>query len=314
MATASEAEVLKLVTTAQSSCAKAEAGDVAEESRAVDALKALGKLKVTADLLMKTDAGKKVKKLCKHSSSTIKQAAAATVESWKECVKQNSKSSSEAAVGASDDQPSGSGRASQPEFLAGSASGLASQSSLGTASSGGLPTYKLTSKPPRSGDDTRDKIRDLLAEIFAGGMVTDNLGDPIKCAVEVETAMFTQNGGVNAKYKAKYRTLSFNLKDPNNPELRIKVLSGMIPGDVLVGLSPEELASDDRRQQNDKIRDIMKRECERGNTNQASTDMFQCGKCKQRKCTYYQMQTRSADEPMTTFVTCTVCGNRWKFC
>ena len=44
----------------------------------------------------------------------------------------------------------------------------------------------------------------------------------------------------------------------------------------------------------------------------AATDMFKCGKCKQRRCTYYQMQTRSADEPMTTFVCCTVCGNRWK--
>lgn len=44
----------------------------------------------------------------------------------------------------------------------------------------------------------------------------------------------------------------------------------------------------------------------------AETEMFRCGKCKQRKCTYYQMQTRSADEPMTTFVTCVNCGNRWK--
>jgi transcription elongation factor S-II len=26
-----------------------------------------------------------------------------------------------------------------------------------------------------------------------------------------------------------------------------------------------------------------------------------------------QMQTRSADEPMTTFVTCVNCGNKWKF-
>ena len=39
---------------------------------------------------------------------------------------------------------------------------------------------------------------------------------------------------------------------------------------------------------------------------------FQCGRCKGRKCTYYQKQTRSADEPMTTFVQCTICGNRWK--
>ena len=45
---------------------------------------------------------------------------------------------------------------------------------------------------------------------------------------------------------------------------------------------------------------------------EASTDTFTCRKCKQNKCTYYQMQTRSADEPMTTFVQCLDCGNRWK--
>ena len=45
---------------------------------------------------------------------------------------------------------------------------------------------------------------------------------------------------------------------------------------------------------------------------EASTDNFTCGKCKSKACTYYQLQTRSADEPMTTFVTCTLCGNRWK--
>lgn len=45
---------------------------------------------------------------------------------------------------------------------------------------------------------------------------------------------------------------------------------------------------------------------------EASTDNFTCGKCKSKACTYYQLQTRSADEPMTTFVTCTNCGSRWK--
>jgi transcription elongation factor S-II len=44
----------------------------------------------------------------------------------------------------------------------------------------------------------------------------------------------------------------------------------------------------------------------------AATDTFTCRKCKGNQCTYYQMQTRSADEPMTTFVTCIPCGNRWK--
>lgn len=41
--------------------------------------------------------------------------------------------------------------------------------------------------------------------------------------------------------------------------------------------------------------------------------MFRCGKCKTYETTYYQLQTRSSDEPMTTFVSCVNCGNRWKF-
>ena len=40
--------------------------------------------------------------------------------------------------------------------------------------------------------------------------------------------------------------------------------------------------------------------------------MFKCRKCKSKKTTYYQMQTRSADEPMTTYVTCMECGLKWK--
>ena len=43
-----------------------------------------------------------------------------------------------------------------------------------------------------------------------------------------------------------------------------------------------------------------------------ATDMFLCGKCKKRICTYYEQQTRSADEPMTIFVCCLNCGNRWR--
>lgn len=45
---------------------------------------------------------------------------------------------------------------------------------------------------------------------------------------------------------------------------------------------------------------------------EASTDNYTCAKCKSKKCTYFQLQTRSADEPMTTFVTCLECGKRWK--
>lgn len=45
---------------------------------------------------------------------------------------------------------------------------------------------------------------------------------------------------------------------------------------------------------------------------EVATDDFTCPKCHQKKCTFYQLQTRAADEPMTTFVTCVNCGKRWK--
>ena len=44
----------------------------------------------------------------------------------------------------------------------------------------------------------------------------------------------------------------------------------------------------------------------------ASTDTFTCRKCKGNKCTHYCQQVRSSDEPMTIFVSCLQCGNRWK--
>jgi DNA-directed RNA polymerase subunit M/transcription elongation factor TFIIS len=48
------------------------------------------------------------------------------------------------------------------------------------------------------------------------------------------------------------------------------------------------------------------------NNIEASTDMFTCKKCKSKKCTYYELQTRSADEPATIFITCLDCGKHWK--
>jgi DNA-directed RNA polymerase subunit M/transcription elongation factor TFIIS len=44
----------------------------------------------------------------------------------------------------------------------------------------------------------------------------------------------------------------------------------------------------------------------------AGTDLITCRKCKGNKCTFYFQQVRSADEPMTCFLSCLICGNRWK--
>mgnify|MGYP001354587647 CR=1 FL=1 len=45
---------------------------------------------------------------------------------------------------------------------------------------------------------------------------------------------------------------------------------------------------------------------------EAATDQFKCSRCKKNECSYYELQTRSADESMTIFVICLNCGKRWK--
>ena len=57
----------------------------------------------------------------------------------------------------------------------------------------------------------------------------------------------------------------------------------------------------------------MKRETKllEGNKDMA-TDQFRCNRCNKRQCTYYEMQTRSADEPMTIFIRCLNCGKQWR--
>lgn len=44
----------------------------------------------------------------------------------------------------------------------------------------------------------------------------------------------------------------------------------------------------------------------------ANTNSFKCHRCDSKNCSYYQMQIRSADEPMTSFVTCIDCDNHWR--
>ncbi|NDH09770.1 MAG: hypothetical protein EBY16_09215, partial [Gammaproteobacteria bacterium] len=52
--------------------------------------------------------------------------------------------------------------------------------------------------------------------------------------------------------------------------------------------------------------------CVQGDAKVEGSSMFTCTSCKKSNCKYYQMQTRSADEPMTTFITCLHCNAKWK--
>lgn len=53
-------------------------------------------------------------------------------------------------------------------------------------------------------------------------------------------------------------------------------------------------------------------DAQRGPHPLVTTTLFKCSRCKQNKCTFREIQLRSADEPVTIFVNCLNCGHRWK--
>ena len=100
-------------------------------------------------------------------------------------------------------------------------------------------------------------------------------GDAVAVAASIEHAVFLQNGGVTASYKTKVRSLAFNMKDARNPDLRARVLEGKISGHVLVDLSSDELASDERRKENKEIKEFKLKEANPAGLKKATTDAFQ---------------------------------------
>ena len=115
-------------------------------------------------------------------------------------------------------------------------------------------------------------------------------------------------------YVDRFKTIYFNLNpkiSTCNKELFNNIKSKKIKAKDLTYMNHQEM---NRKKWDKLIQEKIKRDKNLTNDNlSAATDEFKCYKCKKRKCTYYQLQTRSADEPMTTFVTCLNCGNRWKF-
>ncbi|EOA86392.1 uncharacterized protein SETTUDRAFT_161273 [Exserohilum turcica Et28A] len=104
-----------------------------------------------------------------------------------------------------------------------------------------------------------------------------------------------------------------NLKNKSNPQLRKRVLMGEITAKKFVVMTHDEMKSDARRAEDEKLEKENMNQAMVAQVEKAISKEFQCGKCKQKKVSYSQAQTRSADEPMTTFCECMNCGNRWKF-
>lgn len=137
---------------------------------------------------------------------------------------------------------------------------------------------------------------------------------PEDLAEELEEAIFQEFKNTDMRYKNRVRSRIANLKDVKNPNLRTNFRIGAIPASRLAVMTAEEMANDEIKQLREKFTKEAINDAQLATVQGTKTDLLKCGKCKKRNCTYNQVQTRSADEPMTTFVLCNECGNRWKFC
>ncbi|KAI6141651.1 transcription elongation factor [Pisolithus tinctorius] len=262
---------------------------------------------VNESILRESKAGLAVGKLRTHDVKEISDLAKEIVKKWKNEV--------ERAKGGSGSKSTANAKTTgaaprKPVTSATPASGSVTPASNGksevrTAKSDGV-------KISVSGDTMRDRCIELIYD----GLACDSAAPTdliLSRAKGVEQAVFAQFGRTSPEYKGKVRSLFVNLKDKGNPNLRESIVSGEVSPEKFSKMTSEEMMSEERRAADQKIKEENLFKSLGAGAQEAETEGFQCGRCKQRKCRYRQAQTRSADEPMTTFVTCVNCGHKWKF-
>lgn len=276
-----------------------------DHGTAMDLLNTLKKLPITLDILQKSRIGITVNNFRKSSKSEeVISQAKALIKSWKKLLpadngsqsSSSQKSTSKESPPAKDDTPPA--KESSPE----------SKKSVEPRQT------CFPSRAEETNDSVRLKCREMLANALRTGVTPDNSGDPEEIAAAIEQCIFKEFGNTDTKYKNRLRSRVANLKDQRNPELRENVLLGQIAASKLAVMNADEMASNAMKDLRAKYTKQSIDDHQMAVTAGTKTDLLKCGKCLKSNCTYNQVQTRSADEPMTTFVFCNECGNRWKFC
>jgi len=158
-------------------------------------------------------------------------------------------------------------------------------------------------------DNIRSKINPVLGlEISdATNLEIGIFNYAVKEATQRKIVKKWENPHFVSIYIDRLRSIYMNLKNDN---IKTLIRNGEIEPKQLAFMTHQEFKPDKWREL---IEKKMKRDASKYNTNiQASTNMYTCRKCKSTRCTHYEMQTRSADEPSTIFVTCLDCGKHWR--
>ncbi|KAF8174575.1 transcription factor S-II, central domain-containing protein [Pholiota molesta] len=256
---------------------------------------------VTEAILRESKIGLAVGKLRVHKSKPVADLAKDIVKQWKTAVEKAKGKTGGAST------PTQAGPDQGGKKAATGATPITP-----TGASAALRTSKTDNVKGGTGDTTRDRCVEVLYDALACD-ATAPVELVLGKAQDIEKAVYANMGGATPEYKSRIRSLFVNLKDKANPGLRASIVEGSLSPEKFSTMTSQEMASEERKAADKKIQEENFFKSLSAAEKQAETDAFQCSRCKQRKCVYRQQQTRSADEPMTTFVTCTVCQNKWKF-
>lgn len=114
-------------------------------------------------------------------------------------------------------------------------------------------------------------------------------------------------------YRQNIRAVMSNIHPDSpvkNPRLLLRVIEGEFKLNQIPGMTAYEMFPEKWFELKDKLLQREQKILE-GNKSRA-TDQFKCRRCQKRECVYYELQTRSADEPMTCFISCLNCGKEWR--
>ncbi|NXJ29674.1 TCEA1 protein, partial [Dicrurus megarhynchus] len=281
---------------------------------ALDLLKELKSIPMTLELLQSTRIGMSVNAIRKQSTDEeVTSLAKSLIKSWKKLL--DGPSTDKDSEEKKKEPASSSQNSPEAREESSSSSNSSSRKEEGSAPSNSfIPSFP---RAPSTSDSVRVKCREMLSaalrtgdDYIAIGADEEELGSQIE--EDILSPIFQELKNTDMKYKNRVRSRIANLKDAKNPNLRKNVLCGNIPPDKFAKMTAEEMASDELKEMRKNLTKEAIREHQMAKTGGTQTDLFTCGKCKKKNCTYTQVQTRSADEPMTTFVVCNECGNRWK--
>lgn len=238
----------------------------------------------------------------KDYSEDVRAEAKKLVDKWKQAVTQNKPKASMAPT-----------RTSTPSQTASPAPPL-------TPASNKPYEGDITTRDFRKTDKIRYDVTDSTTRNNSMGLMYNGLAflskDSIETvtakATEVEAAAFKHFGGETNDYKLKMRSLFQNLKVRSNSELRRRVMSGEIAAADFIKMSSDELKSQEHKERDKAFEKENMNDAQVPQPEKSVSTALTCGKCHQKKVSYTQAQTRSADEPMTTFCECLNCGHHWK--